>query len=99
MQDFEDAKDKIFMGRERKSMVMREDERRNTAYHESGHAVVAYLVGVGRKLEVLSIVKRKDALGLLAHSDTEERFTRTRTELIAAIQISFGGMTAEELFF
>jgi ATP-dependent Zn protease len=60
---------------------------------------VAYLVGVGRKLEVLSIVKRKDALGLLAHSDTEERYTRTRTELIASIQISFGGMTAEELFF
>ncbi|MFM7616251.1 MAG: AAA family ATPase [Actinomycetes bacterium] len=76
-----------------------EDERRTIATHESGHAVVAYLVGVGRKLEVLSIVKRKDALGLLAHSDTEERYTRTRTELIAAIQISFGGMTAEELFF
>lgn len=76
-----------------------DDERRTIATHESGHAVVAYLVGVGRKLEVLSIVKRKDALGLLAHSDTEERYTRTRTELIAAIQISFGGMTAEELFF
>ena len=76
-----------------------DDERRTIATHESGHAVVAYLVGVGRKLEVLSIVKRKDALGLLAHSDTEERYTRTRTELIVAIQISFGGMTAEELFF
>ena len=76
-----------------------DEDRRTIATHESGHAVVAYLVGVGRKLEVLSIVKRKDALGLLAHSDTEERFTRTRTELIAAIQISFGGMTAEELFF
>jgi ATP-dependent Zn protease len=48
---------------------------------------------------VLSIIKRKDALGLLAHSDTEERYTRTRSELIASIQISFGGMTAEELFF
>ena len=76
-----------------------DDERRTIATHEAGHAVVAYLVGVGRKLEVLSIVKRKDALGLLAHSDTEERYTRTRTELIASIQISFGGMTAEELFF
>jgi len=76
-----------------------DDERRTIATHEAGHAVVAHLVGVGRKLEVLSIVKRKDALGLLAHSDTEERYTRTRTELIAAIQISFGGMTAEELFF
>ncbi len=76
-----------------------EDEKRTIATHEAGHAVVAYLVGVGRKLEVLSIIKRRDALGLLAHSDSEERFTRTRTELIASIQISFGGMTAEELFF
>ena len=76
-----------------------DEERCTIATHESGHAVVAHLVGVGRKLEVLSIVKRKDALGLLAHSDTEERYTRTRTELIASIQISFGGMTAEELFF
>jgi ATP-dependent Zn protease len=75
------------------------DEKLTIATHEAGHAVIAHLVGVGRKLEVLSIIKRRDALGLLAHSDSEERFTRTRTELIASIQISFGGMTAEELFF
>jgi ATP-dependent Zn protease len=76
-----------------------EEEKLFIATHEAGHAVVAYLVGVGRKLEVLSIIKRKDALGLLAHSETEERYTRTRSELIASIQITFGGMTAEELFF
>jgi ATP-dependent Zn protease len=76
-----------------------EDEKRTIATHEAGHAVVAYLAGVGRKLEVLSIIKRRDALGLLAHSDTEERFTRTRSELISLVQIAFGGMTAEELFF
>ncbi len=76
-----------------------QDEKRTIATHEAGHAVVAHLVGVGRKLEVLSIIKRRDALGLLAHSDAEERFTRTRTEMVAAIQIGFGGMTAEELFF
>jgi cell division protease FtsH len=75
------------------------EEKLTIATHEAGHAVIAYLVGVGRKLEVLSIIKRKDALGLLAHSDLEERYTRTRSELIAAIQINFGGMTAEELFF
>jgi ATP-dependent Zn protease len=75
------------------------EERRIIATHEAGHAVVAWLVAGSRQLEVLSIVKRRDALGLLAHSDTEERFTRTRSELLAAIQISFGGMTAEELFF
>jgi len=76
-----------------------DEDKRTIATHESGHAVVAHLVGSGRKLEVLSIVKRADSLGLLAHSDTEERFTRTRSELVAAIQINFGGMTAEELFF
>jgi cell division protease FtsH len=76
-----------------------DDERRTIATHEAGHAVIAYLAGQNRKLEVLSIVKRRDSLGLLAHSDTEERFTRTRSELVAAVQIAFGGMTAEELFF
>ncbi len=55
-----------------------EDEKRTIATHEAGHATVAYLVGQNRKLEVLSIIKRRDALGLLAHTDTEERFTRTR---------------------
>jgi cell division protease FtsH len=76
-----------------------EAERRTIATHEAGHATVAYLVGKSRKLEVLSIIKRKDALGLLAHSDLEERFMRTKSEIEALIQISFGGMVAEELFF
>ena len=76
-----------------------EAERRTIATHESGHATVAWLAGKGRKLEVLSIVKRKDALGLLSHSDEEERFTKTRSEIEALIQIAFGGMVAEELFF
>jgi ATP-dependent Zn protease len=57
-------------------------EKEMVATHEAGHAVAAYLSGVGRRLEVLSIVKRKDALGLLAHNDSEERWTRTRTELL-----------------
>lgn len=76
-----------------------ETEKRTIATHEAGHAVTAYLVGLNRVLEVLSIIKRRDSLGLLAHSDSEERFTRTRTELHAGIQIAFGGMVAEELFF
>ena len=74
------------------------DERRQIATHEAGHAVAAYLVGEGRKLEVLSIIKRREALGLLAHSDTEERFTKTRTELQALLKIALAGMAAEELF-
>ena len=76
-----------------------EGEKETIATHEAGHAVVAHLVGQNRKLEVLSIIKRRDALGLLAHSDTEERFTRSRSELVGAIKIAFGGMTSEELFF
>ena len=76
-----------------------EDERRTIATHEAGHATVAHLVGKTRKLEVLSIIKRGQALGLLAHSDLEERFTNTKSEIEARIQISFGGMVAEELFF
>jgi ATP-dependent Zn protease len=76
-----------------------ESEKLCIATHEAGHAVVAHLVGDDRKLEILSIVKRRDALGLLAHSDKEERWTKTRTELVASMKIAFGGMTAEELFF
>jgi len=76
-----------------------DEEKCTIATHEAGHAVVAYLVGQNRKLEVLSIIKRRDALGLLAHSDNEERYTRTRSELMGMMKIAFGGMTAEELFF
>ena len=76
-----------------------EAERRTIATHEAGHATVAWLVGKGRKLEVLTIVKRRDALGLLMHSETEERFTKTRSEVRAMIDIAFGGMVTEELFF
>ena len=75
------------------------DEQRTIATHESGHATVAWLVGKGRRLEVLSIIKRRDALGVLAHSDEEERFTRTRAELLALVDIALGGIVAEELFF
>jgi ATP-dependent Zn protease len=76
-----------------------ERERELIATHEAGHAAAAYLCGKDRKLEVLSIIKRRDALGLLAHSDTEERFTKTKSELEATLKISLGGMAAEELFF
>ncbi|MCP3936461.1 MAG: hypothetical protein GY708_13930 [Actinomycetia bacterium] len=79
--------------------VYTEAERRTVATHEAGHATVAHLVGAGRKLEVLSIIKRRDSLGLLAHSDEEERFTQTRSEIEARIDIAFGGMVAEELWF
>ena len=76
-----------------------EAERRTIATHEAGHATVAWLVGGGRKLEVLSIIKRKDALGLLAHSEEEERYLKARSEIMGLIQIALGGMVAEEIFF
>lgn len=76
-----------------------EDEQRTIATHESGHATMAYLVGKGRRLEMLSIVKRREALGFLAHRLIDERHTQRHSELIALIQISLGGMAAEELFF
>ncbi|MGB2758045.1 MAG: AAA family ATPase, partial [Acidimicrobiia bacterium] len=75
-----------------------EVERRAIATHEAGHATVAFFAK-GHRLELLSIIKRRDSLGLLAHSDIEERFTSTRSELIDSMRIAFGGMVAEELFF
>ena len=76
-----------------------ERERELIATHEAGHAVAAHSCGRERKLEVLSIIKRRSALGLLAHSDREERFTKTKSELENMLRIMFGGMVAEELFF
>ena len=76
-----------------------EAERRTIATHEAGHATVAWLVGKSRKLEVLSIIKRKEALGLLAHSDLEERFLNSQSELEARVEIALGGLAAEEVFF
>jgi len=78
--------------------VYTEAERRAVATHEAGHAVAAFELGKTRRLEVLSIIKRRTALGLLSHSDLEERFTKSRTELEALIAIALGGMAAEELF-
>ncbi len=74
-------------------------EQRLIATHEAGHATVAWLVAPERRLEVLSIIKRREALGMLAHGDREDVYTRSRTELLNLIKISMGGQVAEELFF
>jgi cell division protease FtsH len=74
-------------------------EQRLIATHESGHAVAAWLVAPHRRLEVLTIVKRRDALGMLAHGDAEDVFTRSRSEMLGLIRIAMGGQSAEELFF
>ncbi len=80
-------------------VVYTEQDREAVATHEAGHATVAYFLGKGRRLEVLSIIKRRGSLGLLAHGDEEERFTRTRSEIEAGIAIALGGLVAEELCF
>jgi ATP-dependent Zn protease len=74
-------------------------EKRLIATHEAGHATAAYLVAPTRRLEVLSIIKRREALGMLAHGDAEEVYTRSRTEMLQLIQIAMAGQCAEELFF
>jgi cell division protease FtsH len=76
-----------------------EHEQRLIATHEAGHAVAAWLVAPHRRLEVLTIVKRRDALGMLAHGDADDVFTRSRTEMLGLIRIAMGGQSAEELFF
>ena len=74
-------------------------EKRLIATHEAGHATAAYLVAPTRRLEVLSIIKRREALGMLAHGDAEEVYTRSRKEMLSLIQIAMAGQVAEELFF
>jgi ATP-dependent Zn protease len=74
-------------------------EERLIATHEAGHATIAWLVAPYRRLEVLTIIKRRSALGLLAHGDAEDVYTRSRTEMIHLIQIAMGGQCAEEIFF
>ena len=78
-------------------VVYSDVDRAAVATHEAGHATVAYFLGKGKRLEVLSIIKRRDSLGLLAHGDEEEHFTRTRTEVESGIAIALGGLVAEEL--
>ena len=83
----------------KQAVTYTESDRVAVATHEAGHATAAYFLGKGRRLEVLSIIKRRQSLGLLAHGDEEERFTRTRSEIEANVAISLGGLVAEEVFF
>ncbi|MBK6332654.1 MAG: ATP-dependent zinc metalloprotease FtsH [Thermomonas sp.] len=98
MQDFEDAKDKIFMGPERRSMVMREDERRNTAFHESGHAVVAMSLPKADPVHKVTIMPRGWALGLTWQLPEHDQLSNYRDKMLEEISILFGGRIAEEIF-
>ncbi len=98
MQDFEDAKDKIIMGPARQSAVIREEERRNTAYHESGHAVVAKLLPTADPVHKVTIMPRGYALGLTWQLPEHDRVNRYKDKMLEDIAILFGGRIAEELF-
>ncbi|MGZ5088635.1 MAG: ATP-dependent zinc metalloprotease FtsH [Usitatibacter sp.] len=98
MDDFERAKDKVIMGAERRSMVMPEEERRNTAYHESGHAIVARLLPKTDPVHKVTIIPRGRALGVTMQLPVEDRYSYDRNYLLNNIAVLFGGRIAEELF-
>jgi cell division protease FtsH len=98
MQDFEDAKDKIMMGPERKSMVIREEDRLKTAYHESGHAVVAKLLPHADPVHKVTIMPRGWALGLTWQLPEHDQFSMYKNKMLEEIAILFGGRIAEEVF-
>lgn len=98
MEDFERAKDKIMMGAERRSMVMTEEEKRNTAYHESGHAVIAKLLPKSDPVHKVTIIPRGRALGVTMQLPEQDRYAYDRVYLMSRICVLFGGRVAEELF-
>ena len=98
MQDFEKAKDKIIMGAERRTMIMPEEERRNTAYHESGHALVARLLPKTDPVHKVTIIPRGRALGVTMQLPEQDRYSMDKNHLLNMIAVLFGGRIAEEVF-
>jgi len=98
MDDFERAKDKIIMGAERRSMVMPEEERRNTAFHESGHALVAKMLPKTDPVHKVTIIPRGRALGVTMQLPEQDRYSMDRDRLLSTIAVLFGGRIAEEIF-
>ncbi len=98
MQDFEKAKDKILMGPERKSMVMPEEERRNTAYHESGHALIGKLLPKCDPVHKVTVIPRGRALGVTMSLPEQDRYSYDREYMLSQISMLFGGRIAEEVF-
>ena len=99
MEELERAKDKIMMGAERHSMVMNEQEKKNTAYHESGHAIVGYLVPDHDPVYKVSIIPRGRALGVTMYLPEEDKYSMSLQKLESNIASLYGGRIAEELIF
>ena len=97
--DFEDAKDKVMMGAERKSMVMTEDEKRMTAYHESGHALVTLNVPASDPLHKVTIIPRGRALGLTMSLPERDRYSMSFEQMTSKLAVLYGGRVAEELIY
>jgi cell division protease FtsH len=97
--DFQDAKDKVMLGMERKSLIMTEAERRSTAYHEAGHALVAWLLPGTDPVDKISIVPRGRALGVTSYVPQEERYSRSKEDLERLLTAMMGGRAAEFLVF
>jgi len=95
--DFEIAKDKVMMGAERKSLIMSQEERRNTAYHEAGHALVAKLLPDADPVHKVSIIPRGMALGVTQQVPLDDRHSYTKDYILNSLTIRFGGRAAEEL--
>jgi len=98
MDDFEKAKDKILMGSERKSIVMPEEERKNTAYHESGHAIVAKMLPKTDPVHKVTIIPRGRALGVTMQLPEGDRYSMDKERILNTIAVLFGGRIAEEIF-
>jgi len=98
MHDFELAKDKVMMGAERRSLILTEEEKKNTAYHEAGHAIVAALIGNADPVHKVTIIPRGQALGVTMQLPVDDKHTYTKEYLKAQLAILMGGRIAEELF-
>ncbi|MDA2934358.1 ATP-dependent zinc metalloprotease FtsH [Acidobacteria bacterium AH-259-D05] len=98
MADFEEAKDKVMMGKERKSMIMSDREKRNTAYHEAGHALVAYLLPDADPLHKVTIIPRGRALGVTMQLPEEDTYNHSKEYLEASVAILMAGRAAEKIF-
>jgi cell division protease FtsH len=99
MTELEDAKDKVMMGAERRSLAMTDDERRNTAYHEGGHALVALSVEGSDPIHKATIIPRGRALGMVMRLPEQDQLSVTRQKMLADICVAFGGRLAEEIIF
>ena len=99
MAEFEKSKDKVMMGAERRSMVMRDEEKKITAYHEAGHAIIAFFTPASDPIHKATIIPRGRALGMVVRLPENDRISVSRMKLVADLRVAMGGRLAEEMIF